>query len=170
MLEALEALYLQDPFWIWLAVAAFFVALNLAAGVSLLMWPAGAAAIVATLELFGAPLGLMGEAGVFLGLLAVAGAIALLRMPRAVVAATDPTSNIRPSKAAAGRPEQTGRLVGRIARSSGEFANGVGRVWIDGAEWAAELDGAETLEDAQPVRVTKVIGGVRLQVHPLHAD
>jgi membrane protein implicated in regulation of membrane protease activity len=168
-MDALEALYLQDPFWIWLALAGFFVALNLAAGSNLLIWPAGAAAVVATLEALGAPLGPKGEAGVFLGLLAVVGAVALVRMPRAVVAATDPASNLRPSKQATGRPEQTGRLVGRIARSTGEFANGVGRVWIDGAEWAAELDGAETLADGQPVRVVKVIGGVRLQVHPLDA-
>jgi hypothetical protein len=40
-------------------------------------------------------------------------------------------------------------------------------VWIDDAEWAAELDAGEEVARGEPVRVVKVIGGVRLQVHPL---
>ena len=96
--------------------------------------------------------------------------VALLRQPRTVVATSHPTpARRRAARPVAGRQEQTGRLVGRIARSSGEFANGVGRVWIDGAEWGAELDpaGGEALADGEPVRVVKVIGGIRLQVRPI---
>jgi len=69
-----------------------------------------------------------------------------------------------------GTVDRTGRLVGRIGRTTSEFANGVGRVWIEGAEWAAELEGHEDdLPPEAPVRITRVIGGVRLQVRALTA-
>jgi membrane protein implicated in regulation of membrane protease activity len=168
-MAALEALYLQDPFWLWLGAGCLFVSLNLATGSSLLMWPAVAAAVVATLELVGLRLGLTVEVGVFAALCLAAGAVLVARIPRTEVAGGGDIAPYKPAgKTAAGRQEQTGRLVGRIGRSSGEFVNGVGRVWIDGAEWGAELDsGEEVLPDGVPVRVTKVIGGIRLQVHAL---
>ena len=132
----LQALYQQDPFWIWLAVASLFVALSLATGSSLLMWPGVAAALVAVLEVAGVRLGLQAEAGVFAALsAAMLGAIAL-RAPRPVVAAADPVRRTKPGKVSTGTVEQgeSGRLIGRIGRASSEFANGVGRVWIDGSE------------------------------------
>jgi membrane protein implicated in regulation of membrane protease activity len=168
----LEALYQQDPFWVWLAVASLFVALNLATGSSLLMWPGVAAALVATLEVAGVRLGLQAEAGVFVALSAAMLGVVALRVPRTVVAAGEPARRTKPAKGArTGTVEQgeSGRLIGRIGRSSSEFANGVGRVWIDGAEWAAELDGAgEILPEGEPVRILKVVGGVKLQVCPIH--
>jgi len=170
----LEALYQQDPFWIWLALASLFVALNLATGSSLLMWPGVAAALVATLEVVGVRLGLEAEAGLFVGLSAAMLAVVAFRVPRTVVAAGDPvrrTKAVKPGRIATGTVEQgeSGRLLGRIGRASSEFANGVGRVWIDGAEWAAELDGAEVLAEGEPVRITKVVGGVKLLVHSIHS-
>jgi len=168
----IEALYLQDPFWIWLAVASLFVALNLASGSSFLMWPGVAAAIIATLEIAGLRLGLRAEAGLFVALTVVMLAVAL-RRPRTevTVAATPTRARVSKSTLDPGRQEQTARLVGRIARSTCEFANGVGRVWIDGAEWGAELDGAgETLPEGESVRVTRVVGGIKLQVRPLDVD
>ena len=66
--------------------------------------------------------------------------------------------------------DRTGRLIGRIGRTTGEFANGVGRVWIDGSEWGAELDSEEILPPETPVRVMGVTGGVRLQVRGLMAN
>jgi membrane protein implicated in regulation of membrane protease activity len=67
-----------------------------------------------------------------------------------------------------GTVDRTSRLVGRIGRTTGEFANGVGRVWIEGAEWAAELEsGEDGVPPEAPVRVTRVVGGVRLQVQGL---
>jgi membrane protein implicated in regulation of membrane protease activity len=167
----IDALYQQDPFWIWLAVASLFVALNLATGSSLLMWPGVAAALVAVLEVVGVRLGLIVEGWLFVGLSVAMLAVVALRMPRPVVAAAEPARRTKPGKVSTGTVEQgeSGRLIGRIGRASSEFANGVGRVWIDGSEWAAELDGAEVLPEGEPVRITKVVGGIKLQVSSLHA-
>lgn len=167
-MAAIEALYLQDPFWLWLALSCLFVSLNLATGSALLMWPALAAAAVALLELVGLRLGLAVEAGLFAALVLAAFAVLYARQPRTVVAAGPGESAPRSTgRAAPGRQDQTARLIGRIGRSTGEFVNGVGRVWIDGAEWGAELDSEEVLPDGSPVRVVGVIGGIRLQVHAL---
>ena len=89
---------------------------------------------------------------------------------RAVVMAGVPDVDDRPSSGAiSGRQGQTARLTGRIGRTTSEFVNGVGRVWIDGAEWGAEIDsGEEDLPEGAPVRVVRVIGGIRLQVHGLN--
>lgn len=167
-MAALAALYLQDPFWLWLGAGCMFVALNLATGSSLLMWPAMAASVVALLELVGLRIGMTIELAIFAVLSLGAGAVLVSRIPRTEVAGGVDAPRRPPGKAAAGTQDRTGRLVGRIGRSSGEFVNGVGRVWIEGAEWGAELDsGEEVLPDGVPVRVTKVIGGIRLQVHAL---
>jgi len=167
----LEALYQQDPFWIWLSVASLFVALNLATGSSLLMWPGVAAALVATMEILGVRLGLEAEGAIFAGLSVVMIVASVVRAaPRTVVAVGDPVRRSRTGKASkAGEASEglSGRLIGRIGRASSEFANGVGRVWIDGAEWAAELDGEDDLPEGEPVRVIKVVGGVKLQVRSL---
>ncbi|OYX31570.1 MAG: hypothetical protein B7Y99_09935 [Caulobacterales bacterium 32-69-10] len=167
-MAALAALYLQDPFWLWLGAGCLFVALNLATGSGLLMWPAMAAAVVALLELIGLRFGLTVEVAIFAVLSLGAGAVLVSRIPRTEVAGSGEIQRRPTGRAASGRQDQTGRLVGRIGRSSGEFVNGVGRVWIEGAEWGAELDsGEDVLPDGVPVRVTKVIGGIRLQVHAL---
>lgn len=168
MMAGLEALYLHDPFWLWLGAGCLLVSLNLATGSSLAIWPAMAAAVVAVLGAAGLHLGPLPEIGIFAILTVAAIAVLLIRTPGARVAGSDALAPYRPpGKAAAGTMEQTGRLVGRIGRASGEFVNGVGRVWLDGAEWGAELDGEEILPEGAPVRVTKVIGGIRLQVHAL---
>jgi membrane protein implicated in regulation of membrane protease activity len=169
-MATLEALYLQDPFWLWLALSCLFVALNLATGSSLLMWPGIAAAVVAVLELAGLRLGVAVEAGVFAALCLAALAVGFVKAPRTMVATGVPNSDGRASRSASGNQGQTSRLVGRIGRTSSEFVNGVGRVWIDGTEWGAEIErGEEDLAEGAPVRVVKVIGGIRLQVQALNA-
>jgi membrane protein implicated in regulation of membrane protease activity len=49
-MPTLQALYEQNPLWIWLAVAAFFVALNLATGWARMIWPMLAALLLAGLH------------------------------------------------------------------------------------------------------------------------
>jgi len=49
-MPTLHALYVQNPMWIWIAVAAFFVAANLASGWARLVWPMLAALVLAGLE------------------------------------------------------------------------------------------------------------------------
>lgn len=170
-MTTLEALYLQEPFWIWLASGALFVSLNLATGSSLLLWPSLAAAIVACVDLAGFRLGMAMEIGLFAVLTAIAFVVVYGLSPSAKVMAAGPAPSAHPTKTAFGTPDQTARLIGRIGRTTGEFANGVGRVWIDGAEWAAELDSSEEdLAPETPVRVMRVVGAVRLQVRSLTAN
>ena len=174
-MTTLQALYLQDPFWIWLGVAAMFVSLSFATGANLLFLPSACAAAVALLELMGARIGLEAETGVFAALTAFAMMGAYALQPRARVAMVGAAA-ARQARASgydmgSGKPTgDAGALVGRIARATGEFNNGVGRVWIDGSEWAAEIDGVEeTLPLGASVRVIRVIGGVKLQVRGLEA-
>lgn len=70
----------------------------------------------------------------------------------------------RVSTAPACDPARARALVGQKARSLTEFSNGLGRVWIAGAEWGAELVAGETLASDSPVEVIGVSGGVRLRV------
>ena len=170
-MTTLEALYMQEPFWVWLGAGALFVALNLATGSSLRLWPSVAAAIVACLDLAGLKLGMPVEIGLFAGMSAVAFGLVYGLSPSTKVMAGFPEASAGPSKLAFGRQDQTARLIGRIGRTTVAFGNGVGRVWIDGAEWAADLEsGEEDLAIDTPVRVIRVIGAVRLQVCSLNAN
>src|SRR3954462_4134660 len=85
-MTALQALYLQDPFWIWLGVSAMFVSLSFATGANLLFLPSVCAAAVALLELMGVRIGLEAETGVFAALTAFAMMGAYALQPRARVA------------------------------------------------------------------------------------
>ena len=171
-MTTLLALYQQAPYWVWLAVAGVFVILALVTGVRALLWPVLAAVAVAALDLTDVRLALSAEVALFLAL-----TVAAFIVPRWV---TTPRSykvagmddEMAPPKRGAremGTVDRTSRLVGRIGRTTSEFANGVGRVWIEGAEWAAELEsGEDGVPTEAPVRVTRVIGGVRLQVQGLN--
>ena len=174
-MQTLYDLYLQNPFWIWLALGVVFIALDIATGLGKLIWPAVAAAALAFLNLVHVHLGLPVEIAVF-GLISVVG-LALTsgfhrRGPHASPADAPPTKKKPPSPSVeayeAPSQERTGRLIGRIGRTTGEFVNGVGRVWIDGTEWSAEIDsGDDVLPPDAPVRVMGVTGGVRLRVQGL---
>lgn len=67
----------------------------------------------------------------------------------------------------AGDPARARTLVGQSARSLTEFSNGLGRVWLAGAEWGAELVAGDALAADCPVEVVGVSGGVRLRVRAL---
>ena len=62
--------------------------------------------------------------------------------------------------------DPTPRLIGREGESVETFHGGHGRVFIDGKEWAAELDGADELAARAKVRVVEIVGGARLRVRP----
>lgn len=192
-MAALAALYLQDPFWIWLALACAFVALSLATGSGRLVLPALAAAVVALVEVAGLRAGLLLEVLLFLVFTGAAfGAANLIARkrseagPSAPVAPTAPAplqyqtpaerkaasqgrTSASPVTTNAERQARSERLIGRIGKTTSEFANGVGRVWIDNAEWGAELSRGShgSLPAGSPVRIIKVIGGIRLQVESL---
>jgi membrane protein implicated in regulation of membrane protease activity len=175
-MQTLYDLYLQNPFWIWLAVGAVFVALDIASGTGKLIWPGVAGAALAFINLADVRLGFEIELALFVVVSMVG--IALTsglhrRRPHA-----SPDNTLQTDRKAQPQPtaetheqalqDRTGRLIGRIGRTTGEFVNGVGRVWIDGAEWGAEIDtGEDVLPAEAPVRVMGVTGGVRLQVRGL---
>lgn len=175
-MQTLYDLYLQNPFWIWLAVGAVFVALDIATGSGKLIWPGVAAAALAFINLAEVRIGLIAELAVLV--IVSAAGVALTsglhrRRPHAspdndlVVEKKAPPS-VTPEALEAASQDRTGRLIGRIGRTTGEFVNGVGRVWIDGTEWGAEIDaGHDELPAETPVRVMGVTGGVRLQVRGL---
>jgi membrane protein implicated in regulation of membrane protease activity len=57
------------------------------------------------------------------------------------------------------------RLIGRWGETVGLFASGQGRVFVDGAEWSAELDeNAASPPPGARVQVVEVVGGGRLKV------
>jgi len=170
-MSTLEALYTQAPYWVWLGTAGLFVILALVTGVRSLVWPVLAAVVVATLDLMGLRMPPTAEMALFLALTTTA--FILPKWMTTPHSAKVPSLDLR-QRTKAGKPhemgtvDRTSRLVGRIGRTTSEFANGVGRVWIEGAEWAAELEsGEDGVPPEAPVRVTRVVGGVRLQVQGL---
>ena len=61
--------------------------------------------------------------------------------------------------------DPVGRLIGHHGKAVAAFAGREGRVFVDGKEWAAALDGAEALAAGNAVEVTGV-SGARLTVRP----
>ena len=138
-------LYLSHPFWVWIAFAAAILAIEVATGSGWLLWPAAAAAVVAVLAEFtpiSAPLALV----VFALLTIVSTLLARRYLPRSV---THHGHDIN---------DQVNRLVGHHGVAVAAFAGRAGRVFIDGKEWAAELDEGDALEAGSRVEVVAVAG------------
>jgi len=130
-------LYGTHPYWIWLAVAAVFLAGEVSSGSGWLLWPAASSAFMALLVLVLpdiVPVHLVVWAA-----LTIATTIGARRyFPRTVSGGTGPDIN-----------DNIARLVGHQGAVVEAFRNGEGRVFIDGKEWAAVSDGdaAPRLDD-----------------------
>ena len=142
-------LYSAQPFWIWLAIGVALLAVEVTMTTEWLLWPAAAAGVVAVLAALGLPLGLAGEIIVFSVLTVVFTVLARRFITR-----------INPSEADIN--DRDSRLVGQRAQVVQAFAEGRGRVFISGSEWAAEIDGEAPMV-GQAVVVESVIGS-RLKV------
>lgn len=148
----LAEIFADHPFWVWAAVAAGLLAVEVVSGSGWLLWPAASAAAVALLRLvFDLPI--VTELMIFAGLTIVSTLLARRYFPRSAVEGADINDNI-------------GRLIGQEAEAVQAFSRGHGRVAIDGKEWAAELEEGETLARGAAVQVTGVSGGSRLRVRP----
>ena len=129
-MTAIADIYAAQPFWIWLALGVLLLAVEAAFSTEWLLWPAVSAGIVAVLTALGLRLGLPIEVGVF-------AALTLLStlLSRALIQRVNPSDSPDIN-------DRDGRLVGQTARVVGAFVGGQGRVFVSGAEWAAEIDGA----------------------------
>lgn len=146
-------LYASQPFWFWLALAVLLLAVESAASTEWLLWPAVAAGAVAVVTALGLRIGLAGEAGIFAAL-TIAATLLSRRLVQRVNPDDAPDINDRDS-----------RLVGQRAQVVAPFVDGRGRVFVSGAEWAAEIDGEAPLV-GESVIVERLTGS-GLKVRPV---
>jgi hypothetical protein len=152
-MDVIYAFYFNHPFWVWLALGAILLAVEVMTGSGYLLWPAASAAAVALLTLVVRP-GLAVEALVFAGLTLVTTFLAKRYLP----------NPFRPTGHDIN--DTTQRLIGHHGRVATAFEAGRGRVFVDGKEWAAELEGDGVLESGAPINVVSVAGGALLRVRP----
>jgi membrane protein implicated in regulation of membrane protease activity len=133
-------------FWLWIALGAGLLAIEAVTGSGWLLWPAASAAVVALLARFA---GLSLEAAVltFAVLTIVTTLLARRFLPHSLFHRGSRDIN-----------DNVARLLGHHGRAVAAFKNRAGRVFIDGKEWAAELDEDEVLEAGAQVEVTGVAG------------
>ncbi len=149
-MDALINLHGAQPYWIWLAIGVILLAIEAAFSTEWLLWPAVSAGVVAVVTALGAPLGLLGEILLFAAL-TVAATLASRRLIQRVNPAAVPDINARDA-----------RLVGQRAQVTQAFVDGRGRVFVSGAEWIAEIEGAAPL--AGESVIVEGFAGSRLKV------
>ncbi len=149
-MDAASAFFWAHPMWVWLAVGAAFLAVEAASGSGWLLWPAGSAAAVGAATLF-VPMTFAGQAALFAGL-----TIATTYLGRRFLRG--------PPKGASDINESSERLIGRRGEAASLFQSGQGRVFVDGKEWSAELDGDGDLKPGDRIEVIALLGGARLKV------
>lgn len=149
-MNALAEFYLAHGFWVWVAVAAAILAVEVSTGSGWLLWPAASAAVVAVLSLVTDSPAM--EIGVFAVLTIVSTLAARRFWPRSTSEGRDINDNVA-------------RLVGHKGRVTAAFVHGAGRVLVDGKEWAAESeDAAQALGPDAVVEVIGLSSGSRLRV------
>ncbi len=149
-MTAAEALFFSHPFWTWIAVGAIFLVMELFTGSGWLLWPAGAAGLVGIATRL-VPLDWPWQVVLFVAV--------------AIVATYVGRRFIRPApKTAFDINDLEPRLIGKHGKAVGAFAGGVGRVFVDGKEWAAELDGAQAVAAGDKLEVMAIVSGAKLKV------
>jgi hypothetical protein len=142
---------LQHPFALWLAAGAALLAVEVASGSGWLLWPAGSAAVMALAGLV-FHFELTTQLVIFALLTIVTTLAGRHLYPRAILSV-----DINDTRS---------RLAGQDGVVAADFRDGQGRVFVDGKEWAAKLEGG-----AVPVCGAKVtvvgVGGAHLTVRAL---
>ena len=152
-MDFIQNLYASQPFWLWLAVGVVLLVIEAAASTEWLLWPAVAAGVVALIAAIAPNLGLPVEAGIFAALTVIA-TLASRTLIKRVNPTDEPDINDRDL-----------RLVGERARVVEAFVDGRGRVFVSGAEWPAEIEGAAPL--AGESVVVESVSGPRLRVRAI---
>ena len=146
------AFLMFHPLWAWLAIGAVFLIAEVMTGSGWLLWPAASAGLVAVLTQ-AVDLGLAPQAVIFAGLTGITTFVGR-RYLRTVHA---PGRDVND-------PGAQG-FHGHRGTAVETFRTGAGRVFVDGKEWSAELEGDGALVAGGPVVVTALLGGARLRVH-----
>jgi len=150
-MPTLTELHAAHPFWVWAALAAALLAIEVMTGSGWLLWAAASAGVVAGLALLAGlslPLAILA----FALLTMVSTLLARRYLPRTAITAEGLDIN-----------DNVDRLVGHHGQAVQAFEGRIGRVFIDGKEWAAELEDGEP--PAAGGRVTVVsVSGARLKV------
>jgi membrane protein implicated in regulation of membrane protease activity len=149
-MSELSDLILAHPLWAWMAVGAVFLAIEVATGSGWLLWPAGSAAITGVLTLL-VPMSQPVSIAVFAVLTIITTFVGRRYLRGARPGSTDVNDPLN-------------RLVGHRGEAVADFAGEDGRVFVDGKEWSAVLDGAGPLSAGAKVEVVAVLGGARLKV------
>lgn len=141
----LTDLFADHAFWAWAGLAAALLAVEVGTGSGWLLWPAASAGLVAAIDL-ATPL----PTGWAIALFAALTIASTLLTHRLMAGRTSPTGE--------DINDNIGRLVGHHGKAVAAFAGQAGRVFIDGKEWAAELEDGEALPAGASVQVTGVRG------------
>jgi inner membrane protein len=141
---------LTHPFWGWLAVGAAFLAVEVMTGSGWLLWPAASAAITAVVALV-IPMN-------------TAAAIALFGVLTIVTTYVGRRYLVGHRADAPDLNNPLQRLVGHRGEAVGAFEGEDGRVFVDGKEWSARLDGPGPVAAGAKLEVVEVLDGARLRV------
>lgn len=150
-MDMLLDLYADHPFWIWMALGAAILAIEILTGSGWLLWASASAGVVAFVSLLG--LSLPAALLLYAALTIVSTLLARRYLPRSMTNEGDDIN------------DNVARLVGHRGQAVAGFDGRSGRVSIDGKEWAAELDHGERLKAGAEVEVVGV-NGARLRVRP----
>lgn len=149
-MDMIAGIYAAQPFWVWAGLAAALLAVEVVTGSGWLLWASASAAATA----------------VVVGVLAPSVPTALLVFALLTMVSTLLARRYLPRYAAAPDGDindNVARLVGHRGSAVKAFKGRAGRVFIDGKEWAAELDDGDVLEGGASVEVVGV-DGARLKV------
>jgi membrane protein implicated in regulation of membrane protease activity len=154
-MDALPEPYVKYAFSVWLIVAAVCLVFELATMSGWLLWPAASAGVVALITRIWFPEPAV-QAALFAGL-----TIVNTYLGRRLIGGKEPPKGKDPNDAQA-------RVIGLVGTTTTAFKDGVGRVFVEGKEWAAELEGETELRKGAKVYVVAMKGGARLVVRSGH--
>lgn len=143
----------SHPVWMWLALAALVLAVEIVTGTGWLLWPSVSAMVTGGIAALNPPFGWPGHIVVFAALTIISTLASRRFLP--------PLSTQGPDV-----NDQSARLIGMSGSVVDDFVAGHGRVLVGGAEWVAQSADESPLIGGARVTVEAIEGGSRLTVRP----